>query len=373
MVDAVRAGDLSKRSSTPGAVSELGQRINAMASELDQIVSELTRVARTVGTTANIDQAPVISIEARGDWNTLIENFNVMAKNLTVRTRDLQTSSEQVRVLANVAPIGIFQIDRDNRILYVNSHWSEMTGISSEDESASTWNDLAESQRGSAVSEIIELVDDQPSSAHRFEIRLPGEPARILLATSVRASDAEGKFEGGVGIVADVTAETEAKVAMATARDAADEASRIKSRLSSEHESRNPHSDEWRDRPHRAPARDGSRRSSTRLRTGSPALGRGASRDHQRHPRLLEGGGRQARNCHDRFGLRVVVDDVVDLLAGSAQRKGLELVVVYERSIPEVVIGDPGRLRQVLINLVGNALKFTHHGEVSARCSKWVQ
>ena len=104
VVDAVRAGDLSKRSSTPGAVSELGQRINAMASELDQIVSELTRVARTVGTAANIDQAPVISIEARGDWNTLIENFNVMAKNLTVRTREPSTSSEQVRVLADRGP-----------------------------------------------------------------------------------------------------------------------------------------------------------------------------------------------------------------------------------------------------------------------------
>ena len=75
--------------------------------------------------------------------------------------------------------------------------------------------------------------------------------------------------------------------------------------------------------------------------------------------------------AHDRFGLRVVLDDVVDLLAGSAQRKGLELVVAYESSIPEVIIGDPGRLRQVLINLVGNAVKFTQHGEIVSRgCSK---
>ena len=367
VIDAVRAGDLSKRSSTPGAVSELGERINAMASELDQIVSELTRVARTVGTTANVDQAPVISIKARGDWNTLIENFNVMAKNLTVRTRDLQTSSEQLRVLANVAPIGIFQLDRDNRILYVNSHWSEMTGISSEAAIGRTWNDLAETQRGGAVSEIIELVDDQPSSAHRFEIHLPGEPARILLATSVRASDAEGRFEGGVGIVADVTAETEAKVAMATARDAADEASRLKSDFlaNMSHEIRTPMNGvigltellletdlDARQRDYALAVR---RSGEALLEIINGIL------DFSK----VEAG--KLEIVHDRFGLRVVVDDVVDLLAGSAQRKGLELVVVYERSIPEVVIGDPGRLRQVLINLVGNALKFTHQGEVVLR------
>ncbi|MDQ3640423.1 MAG: response regulator, partial [Actinomycetota bacterium] len=64
------------------------------------------------------------------------------------------------------------------------------------------------------------------------------------------------------------------------------------------------------------------------------------------------------------FSLRTTVGDVVDLLAGPAQKKGLELVAVVESSVPGLISGDPGRVRQVLTNLIGNAIKFTQTGEV---------
>lgn len=69
------------------------------------------------------------------------------------------------------------------------------------------------------------------------------------------------------------------------------------------------------------------------------------------------------------FSLGSVLHDVVDLLAGPAQVKGLELVAVVERSVPAVIRGDPGRLRQVLTNLIGNAVKFTQAGEVLIKIS----
>ena len=64
------------------------------------------------------------------------------------------------------------------------------------------------------------------------------------------------------------------------------------------------------------------------------------------------------------FNLRTIVESVTDILAEQAHRKGLELVSLVHASTPTAVRGDPARLRQVLMNLAGNAIKFTKQGRV---------
>jgi PAS domain S-box-containing protein len=64
------------------------------------------------------------------------------------------------------------------------------------------------------------------------------------------------------------------------------------------------------------------------------------------------------------FSLRSTVGDTLRALAARAHRKGLEVVCSIRPDVPDCLIGDAGRLRQVLLNLVGNAIKFTEQGEV---------
>ena len=91
VIGAVAAGDLSKKVSVEvqGEMLELKNTINAMVDQLNGFISEVTRVAREVGTEGKLGQAAAHTIEVGGVWKELTDNVNLMAGNLTGQVRDI--------------------------------------------------------------------------------------------------------------------------------------------------------------------------------------------------------------------------------------------------------------------------------------------
>lgn len=69
------------------------------------------------------------------------------------------------------------------------------------------------------------------------------------------------------------------------------------------------------------------------------------------------------------FSLESCAEEAIDLVAGRAMEKGLELLFYIDESVPDIVVGDQGRVRQILVNLLNNAVKFTQQGEVALTVS----
>lgn len=65
-----------------------------------------------------------------------------------------------------------------------------------------------------------------------------------------------------------------------------------------------------------------------------------------------------------RFNVREILDDVLSLFSGKSQEKGVELAVYISENVPEALIGDPNRFRQIVTNLMGNSIKFTEKGHI---------
>ena len=311
--------------------------------------------------------APVVPDELRAKVS-VFANLFIKANRLATRAKEVETSADRLRLLTDTAPIGIFHTDRDNRYIYTNPRWTEITGMAAEAAAGQEWDAIIGSVQSAALA--VEFPDgafEREELCHRFELRTRDLGSRTVLMTSRSIPDPGGGVAGWVGTLADVTAEAGAEAAMSDARDKANEASQLKSDFlaNMSHEIRTPMNgvigmtDLLLETDLDARQRDFAQ---TVRNSGQALL---AIIDDILDFSKIEAGKLEIERIE--LDLRAVVEDVVDLLAGSAQAKGIEVITAIESTVPAIVVGDPGRVRQVLTNLIDNSIKFTRAGEIVIR------
>jgi PAS domain S-box-containing protein len=273
----------------------------------------------------------------------------------------LQTSETRYRALTEAIPEMVWVINAADQFEYVNARWTNYTGLTLEESRAGGLQGIYDAAQWPAVADARRVT---PPVEYDSEVRLRRSDGtyRWHLVRYVPFPDSAGDAGKWLVTATDIEERKSAEVLMVNVHDAALAATEAKSRFlaTMSHEIRTPMnavigmtellllsqlSEEQRE--YIEIVRDSGQ---SLLRVLDDIL------DYSK----IEAGKLELESVH--FDLSGQVESVVELLRAQYQIKGVRLTTTFDADIPAVVAGDPGRLRQILLNLTGNALKFTPAG-----------
>ena len=305
----------------------------------------------------------------RPSYEELEQRIKILEEKVaeSIKPGDIQNESEhRFRLISETLPVGIFETDEKSECLYTNTSWQEIFGLSLIEGLMSDWRTFLHPDDRESVSEQWEqtLTNLKAFSKDCRIITPKGVERWIHLRSSPVFSDTGTRY---TGTVADITHRKRTEVELEKAKDAAEAANIAKSEFlaNMSHEIRTPMNgvigmaNLLMDTDLNGEQRQFTetiRKSADSLMTVINDI-----LDFSK----IEAGKLELENID--FDLRVTLEEVSELMSLKAYEKGLEFASVVHHEIPSLLRGDPGRLRQILINLLGNAIKFTDSGEVTLK------
>jgi two-component system, sensor histidine kinase and response regulator len=318
---------------------------------------------------------------------------------LTAAHHELQTSEQRFRALSASAPIGIFLTDAAGIALYTNPHWQNIAGLTLDQALGNGWQQaLYPEDAPKVLCAWQSACTDGHKYNGEFRFRRPDGEVRWVHALSAVIRSETGQIIGHVGTVEDITARRQAEAELEKVHkellNANKELTVANNRLSEEFR----RADELAKAALVASEAKGQflAMMSHEIRTPMNGiigmtellLDTPLSQEQHEFARIVKTSanallaivndvldfskieaGKLALE-HIDFDLRETVEQVIELMAERAQTKNLKLCWLICPDVPTRLRGDPNRLRQVLLNLVGNAIKFTEKGEVAVELTR---
>ena len=281
----------------------------------------------------------------------------------------LRESEGRFRGTFENAAVGIAHKDADGRFLRVNETYCEIVGYTRAELLARTFQDItyAEDLETELEQYLSLMRGELPSySLEKRYIRKDGSLIWIDVSISLQR-DAAGQPAYAIAVLQDISERKRLEEESRQAREAAESANRAKDEFLANvsHEIRTPMNAiiGMTELVLDTPMNDDQRQCLETVKSAADNL-LAIINDLLDFSKIEAG---KLELDPTDFALRPMLGDTLRALAMRAHRKGLELVFKLEPDVPDALVGDAGRLRQILFNLVDNAIKFTDYGEVVIR------
>jgi PAS domain S-box-containing protein len=292
----------------------------------------------------------------------------VTEQHVQERTRELRESEERFRSLSACSPVGIFETDGAGQTVYTNSRWQSLSGLSADETLGEGWAAVTHPEDRTTLMEAWLFATQTGSEfAREFRLQTRQGEVRWVHARSAPIYYGDGSIRGYVGTVEDITQRKLSELQLVEAREAALAAAKLKSEFvaNMSHEIRTPMTSiigmsELMLETELAPDQR-QYMSVVKFSADSLLVLLNDILDFSK----IEAGKLDLETIP--FSLRECVGSALKSVAVRAHQKGLELACAVGEEVPDRLIGDPTRVRQLLLNLVGNAIKFTDTGEVEIK------
>jgi two-component system sensor histidine kinase/response regulator len=292
---------------------------------------------------------------------------SMLDRRMSAQSTMLEASEERHRRFFERSPSGIYRTTLDGSLLDCNAAFARILGYASREECLARSMTEHYSVAGDRGEFVARLMNDNTLADFESKLRgLDGRPVWVL-ETATLLESGNGGSSVIEGTILDITQRKEAEDALRAAKHTAEEANRAKSEFlaNMSHEIRTPMNGiiGMTELALGTEINAEQREYLETVRSSADAL-LGIIND------ILDFSKIEARKLDIDvidFDLRYAVDDTLRSLAPRAHAKGLELACQIAPDVPAALGGDPSRLRQILVNLIGNAVKFTETGEVVVR------
>jgi PAS domain S-box-containing protein len=337
------------------------------------VVARLARLHQQIGRIERSgDLSLRVSVNGRDELAEVASSLNEMVASAQRARASLAASEDRFRTMADGSPMLVWVVDRDRKATYLNRSWLEFTGRRLEQELGDGWADSVHPEdRERCVQSFFAAFAARGPYQDEYRMRRTDGVYRWLLDKGMPLHDSDGEFQGYIGSCVDITERRAMEERLRAAEAMASRASSAKSEFVSHlsHEIRTPmtailgYADLMNDDGAGALSEERRQEAIQAIRRNGEHLL--ALVNDVLDMSKIEAG----RMSVERIACapRRIVDEVVSLLSGRAAAAGLELKVEVADTVPEGITSDPLRLRQILVNLAGNAIKFTRQGSVTMR------